>query len=185
MKDYSKRTWFGDYIRQTDDNEFILYNFIKDFIFHQGFRYMYYFRKAQKHHGFLKYYYEYRLFRIGRKYGIEIKPSTKIGLGLRMIHPYNITITPYATLGKNINIMKGATIGISSGKKSGAPVIGDSVYIGLNSTIIGGGTIGEDVMIAPNAFVNVDVPPHSVVIGNPCKIIHKDNATKDYIYYKI
>lgn len=55
-----------------------------------------------------------------------------------MIHPYNITITPYATLGKNINIMKGATIGISSGKKSGAPVIGDSVYIGLNSTIIWG-----------------------------------------------
>lgn len=46
MKDYSKRTWFGDYIRQTDDNEFILYHFIKDFIFHQGFRYMYYFRKA-------------------------------------------------------------------------------------------------------------------------------------------
>ena len=41
--------------------------------------------------------------------------------------------------------------------------------------------IGEDVMIAPLAFVNFDVPPHSIVIGNPGKIIHKENATEEYI----
>lgn len=138
-RDYSKRTWFGDYIRQTDDKDFVFVHFIKDLIFHQGFRYMYYFRMAQECRGILKLYYEYKLFKFGRKYGIEIKSATKIGNGFKMVHPYNITITPHASLGKNINIMKGATIGISSGKKSGAPIIGDSVYIGLNSTIIGGG----------------------------------------------
>ena len=41
--------------------------------------------------------------------------------------------------------------------------------------------IGNDVMIAPNAFVNIDVPDHSVVVGNPCMIHHKDNATKGYL----
>ena len=31
-----------------------------------------------------------------------------------------------------------------------------------------------------NAFVNFDVPSHSLVIGNPGVIHHKDGATKDY-----
>lgn len=59
------------------------------------------------------------------------------------------------------------------------------MYIGINSTIVGGIEIGDDVMIAPNTFVNQDVPGHSIVIGNPCKIIHKDDATKDYIAYRV
>ena len=36
-------------------------------------------------------------------------------------------------------------------------------------------------MIAPNSFVNVDVPSHSVVFGNPCIIKHRDWATEGYI----
>ena len=41
--------------------------------------------------------------------------------------------------------------------------------------------IGDDVVIAPNAFVNIDVPDHSVVMGNPCIIHHKENATEGYL----
>lgn len=36
-----------------------------------------------------------------------------------------------------------------------------------------------------NTFVNQDVPSHSIVIGNPCKIIPKENAADTYLYYKI
>lgn len=36
-------------------------------------------------------------------------------------------------------------------------------------------------MIAPNTFVNCDIPSHSVVIGNLCKVFSKDNATKQYV----
>lgn len=78
--------------------------------------------------------------------------------------------------------MKGATIGLSGGKRKGAPKIGNRVYVGINSTIIGGVVVGDDVMIAPNAFINQDIPSHSVVIGNPCIVIHKDNATEQYIW---
>lgn len=45
--------------------------------------------------------------------------------------------------------------------------------------------IGDDVMIAPNTFVNSDIPSHSIVIGNPCKVISRENATKEYIFYKV
>ncbi len=178
--------WYNDYIRTTDDTAFVFRHFIRDFMFQHRLRYMVYFRIAQStRFKPFRLFCEFKLYRLCRKHGIEIKTSTKIGDGFLMCHPYNITISPYAVIGKNVNIMKGATVGISGGKKPGAPVIGDCVYIGLNSTVIGGITIGDDVMIAPNTFVNEDVPSHSIVLGNPCKIIPKENATSEYIYYRV
>lgn len=49
-----------------------------------------------------------------------------------------------------------------------------------------GVSIGDDVLIAPGAFVNFDVPSNSIVIGNPGKIIPSDaSPTKKYIVYSI
>jgi serine O-acetyltransferase len=67
------------------------------------------------------------------------------------------------------------------GSRRGRPIIGNNVWIGANATIVGKVTIGDDVLIAPNTFVNCNIPSHSVVFGNPCIIKHKDNARKDYI----
>lgn len=63
----------------------------------------------------------------------------------------------------------------------GSPTIGNRVFVGINATIVGNIKIGDDVLIAPNTFVNFDVPSHSVVIGNPGVIHHKENATVGYI----
>lgn len=182
----SRWVWYDDYIRTTDDTSLIWGHFIKDFMFQHRLRYMVYFRLSQNSKKRLvKLFCEYKLFRLCRKYGIEVKTSTQIGAGFVMLHPYNITISPFATIGRNVNILKGATIGLSGGKNPGAPTIGDEVYVGLNSTVLGGVKIGDDVMIAPNTFVNCDIPSHSIVIGNPCKIIPRENATKEYIFYKV
>lgn len=67
------------------------------------------------------------------------------------------------------------------GSRKEYPVIGDRVWIGINSAVVGKITIDDDVMIAPNSFVNVDVPSHSVVFGNPCIIKHRDWATEGYV----
>ena len=97
-------------------------------------------------------------------------------------HAYCITINPKAILGKNINLHKGVTIGQENrGKRKGTPVIGDNVWIGVNATVVGAIKIGNDVLIAPNTYVNCDVPDHSIVFGNPCIIKHRDNATEEYI----
>ena len=115
-------------------------------------------------------------------YHVEIPYEVTIGKGLYIGHPYGITINPRAIIGENCNIHKGVTIGQENrGKRKGTPVIGNRVWIGVNSTIVGGVKIGDDVLIAPNSFVNVDVPDHSVVFGNPCIIKHKNNATEGYI----
>ena len=122
-------------------------------------------------------------FLLSRKTGIEIPPSTQIGPGFRMVHARDITINGGAIVGENVNMYKGSTIGNSGGKHRGVPIIGDHVQIGINSTVIGGIKVGDDVLIAPNTLVNFDVPSHSIVIGNPAKVIHKENATKEYVYF--
>lgn len=115
------------------------------------------------------------------KYGLEIF-SKNIGEGLFICHPIAINVNPKVVIGKNCNIHKGVTIGMENrGARKGAPVLGNDVWIGVNSTVVGKINIGNDVLIAPNTYVNCDVPSHSIVLGNPCKIIHKENATEKYI----
>ena len=123
------------------------------------------------------------LFRIwANRRGLELGAVNQIGRGLYLGHAFNITINPRAKIGSNCNIHKGVVIGQENrGKRKGAPTIGDSVWIGINAAIVGNITIGDDVLIAPNSFVNCDVPSHSIVYGNPCQIMNSENATQGYI----
>lgn len=123
------------------------------------------------------------LFRIhSNRRGLEISSRQEIGSGLYIGHAYNITINPKVKIGKNCNLHKGIVIGQTNrGKCKGTPIIGDNVWIGINAAVVGGITIGDDVLIAPNSYVNCDVPSHSVVVGNPCVIKHRDNATEGYV----
>lgn len=123
------------------------------------------------------------LFRFwANRRGLEIAANQQIGGGIYIGHAYNITINCRAKIGRNCNIHKGIVIGQANrGSRKGCPTIGDRVWIGINSAIVGKITIGDDVMIAPNSFVNVDVPSHSVVFGNPCVIKHRNWATEGYV----
>jgi acetyltransferase-like isoleucine patch superfamily enzyme len=49
--------------------------------------------------------------------------------------------------------------------------IGRRVWIGANVTILPGVTIGEYSMIGAGAVVNKDIPPHSVAVGVPARVI--------------
>ena len=114
--------------------------------------------------------------------GLEFTTIEQIGEGLYIGHPYNITINQNAKIGSNCNIHKGVVIGqVNRGARKGCPTIGDRVWIGINSAIVGKVSIGDDVLIAPNSFVNVDVPSHSIVFGNPCVIKHRVGATEGYV----
>lgn len=126
----------------------------------------------------------YRVFfrLIASSRGLEISPMTQIGGGVYLGHAYNITINPKAIVGSNCNLHKGIVIGQQNrGKLKGTPTIGNNVWIGINAAIVGKITIGDDVLIARNSFVNCDIPSHSVVFGNPCIIKHRDYATEGYI----
>lgn len=151
-----------------------------------GFRYTYLLRKvAQSKKGSLK-----RILlsmlkrRYAYKYGFQIPAGTEIGEGLYIGHYGTIVINEKAKIGKNCNITHGLTIGQTNrGKLKGCPTIGDNVWIGTGVVIVGKISIGSNVLIAPNAFVNMDVPDNSLVIGNPAKVVPKENPCQDYINY--
>lgn len=142
-------------------------------------RYLFFLRRATRNGNFVS-----RLVvkSMSRRYGLEISRKTAIGGGLYLGHAYGITINPEAKLGENCNLHKGVTIGRENrGDRVGAPTLGNRVWVGVNATIVGNISIGSDVLIAPNSYVNHDIPSHSIVFGNPCIVKPRGNATEGYI----
>ena len=141
------------------------------------------YRKCQAARGtvWFDYYYK-KLIKIGEKTGVGLYDNLNIGKGLIIGHVGRIVINAKANFSSNLFLTHGVTIGRDiRGKRKGVPTFGKNVVIRCNSTVVGNITIGDDVLIAPNTFVNFDVPSHSVVIGNPAIIHHRDNATEGHI----
>jgi virginiamycin A acetyltransferase len=55
----------------------------------------------------------------------------------------------------------------------GNTIVGNDVWIGYDATIMPGVTIGDGSIIAAKAVVTKDVPPYSIVGGNPAQLIRK------------
>lgn len=146
-------------------------------------KYIFYFRKAKaSENPIMKRYYQLRLKHLKKVSHIQIPVETQIGEGFYIGHHGPVIINPKAVLGKNINVAVGVTIGQTNrGDLKGCPCISDNCWIGTNAVVVGNIKIGSDVLIAPGAFVNFDVPDHSIVIGNPGRIIHREGATDGYI----
>ncbi len=57
--------------------------------------------------------------------------------------------------------------------------IGNNCWLASNVTVIGGVTIGDGCVIGAGSVVTRDIPPNSLAVGNPCKVIRqiteKDN----------
>lgn len=53
----------------------------------------------------------------------------------------------------------------------GGIIIEDDVWIGANCVVLDGVTIGMGSVIGGGSIVTKDIPPYSVAVGNPCKVI--------------
>ena len=181
------KSWVEDLYRYEGDKCLSVLTQIRYVLFTPGFQYVYFFRHVQNASNILsKGWWSVLLKLCSFKFGFQIPALTQIGRGFRIVHFGNVVINPAAVIGNNFNIAEGTLIGNSQGKHSGAPVIGDNVCMQANSMVVGGVKIGNDVLIAPGAFVNFDVPDNSIVIGNPGQIIARDSSpTEKYIVYKL
>lgn len=177
--------FYDDWYRMTGKEwrSIKLHTKLLSFLNSHALRYLYAYRKVQHSADPL------RLFRLTllmgkHKYGLEID-SPNIGKGLYLGHPYNITVCEYAVIGSNCNLNKGVSIQPQSFlKPEEAPVIGDQVWVGINAVIRGKISVGDNVLIAPNTYIDQDIPSNSIVIGNPCTILtdHPDAVT-GYIHH--
>lgn len=160
-------------------------SYFRTFLMDRTFRRIVYYRKYQTSGGLLKKLVKMLNHFLARKMTLDLPLNIRLGKGILFIHPYDIALNSESVIGDNCTILKGATVGNSKTGKVGAPIIGKNVYIGPNASIVGHVTVGDNVLIAANAFVNFDVPDNSVVIGNPGVIHHKENASASYIVNSI
>lgn len=100
---------------------------------------------------------------------IWIPPQVTIGDAFHIIHAEgSLSIHPDVVIGDRLGVMHNVTIGTNMGE--GVPTIGDDVFIGVNSTVLGPIQIGDRVRIAANTAVTSDVPADSIVVGSPARI---------------
>ncbi len=52
-------------------------------------------------------------------------------------------------------------------------VVGNNVWIGANVVVVPGVTIGDNCVIGAGSVVTKDIPPHSLAVGNPCRVIRE------------
>jgi serine acetyltransferase len=109
-----------------------------------------------------------RLYRkYSEKTGIEFFPST-LGGGVIFPHWGRIILNA-EIIGDNLYVFHNVTIG--NDYISGKPRIGNNVFIGTSSVILGDISIGDNVVIGACSFVNTDIPSNSLAVGNPAKVI--------------
>lgn len=92
-------------------------------------------------------------------------------------HPTGIVISKQARIGRNVTIYQNVTIGTNIGLGK-YPKIGDDVVVYSGAAIIGDVNIGENSVIGANSVVIDDVPPQSVVVGAPARVIRTINEDK-------
>ncbi|SHG57557.1 Serine acetyltransferase [Chryseolinea serpens] len=152
---------------------------LRTFLFHPGCRFMVMHRLCNRFPALHPVGLLARLWhkRLKVKFGFQIPYTTSIQPGFFLGHFGGIVINKQAKIGRNCNVAQGVTIGqVNRGEKVGCPTVGDRVWIGANAVVVGGVTIGNDVLIAPLTYINFDVPDHAVVIGNPAKIVSQSGS---------
>ncbi|KAH0456408.1 hypothetical protein IEQ34_014315 [Dendrobium chrysotoxum] len=105
--------------------------------------------------------------RINEVWAVDIHPAAKIGEGVLLDHGTGLVIGETAVVANN-----GVTLG-GTGKQTGSrhPKVGQGAHIGAGAIILGNITVGEGAMVAAGSLVLKDVPPFSMVEGNPAKLV--------------
>ena len=105
--------------------------------------------------------------------GIELPCETKVGKGFKIEHFGGIIISGYAEFGDHCRIRQNVTVGLRHVEQPCAPQVGNHVDIGAGAQLLGDITIGDSSTIGANAVVHQDVPPHSIAVGIPARVLPK------------
>lgn len=112
-----------------------------------------------------------------RSRGYDIHPSCEMErrLNLDRLNPRGIHIGAHTIVTSGVTILSHKLIPLKSqGRYVGENVetrIGSFCVIGIGATVMGGVTIGDEVVVGAGAVVTRDVPSNCIVAGNPARII--------------
>jgi len=104
--------------------------------------------------------------------GIEIHPGAVIGNEFFIDHGGGVVIGETSIIGNNVTIYQGVVLGgVLMDPVKRHPTLGNNIVVGTGAKLLGPIIIGDNVRIGANSVVVIDVPPNSIVVGVPGKII--------------
>jgi serine O-acetyltransferase len=144
--------------------------FIKSLLFNKGFKFIFWIRLSKAMNGmfFLRWLPRLMHYYYKRVYCSDIGFRHELGAGLCFYHVFSSAFADGVTIGENVTLTHGITLGHVNGH---SPRINNNVYIGPGACVLGGITIGNNVVIGANAVVTKDIPDNAIVVGNPGTII--------------
>ncbi len=111
--------------------------------------------------------------------GIQFPPPTKcnvfIGAGVRFdtLCPENITIGNHTLITAGTTVLTHYYDPHAHAFRTGRVVIGDRVFIGVNTIVCNAVTIGDGAVVGAGSVVTKDIPSGEVWAGNPARFIRK------------
>ncbi|WP_281251628.1 acyltransferase [Erythrobacter donghaensis] len=121
---------------------------------------------------------QFKIFIWKRVWGMDIHPTARISLSAKLdrTYPEGMHIGAYSTIAFGVTILSHDTCRLIKVDTR----IGANCFIGAHSIILPGVTIGDQSIVAAGSVVNRDVPPNSIVAGNPAKVIRSGIETNRY-----
>ncbi|HZC07333.1 MAG TPA: serine O-acetyltransferase EpsC [Ktedonobacterales bacterium] len=118
--------------------------------------------------------------------GIEIHPGARIGKRFFIDHGAGVVIGETAEIGDNVMLYHQVTLGATGwwkhrgdGRVKRHPTIEDNVTIGVGASILGPVTVGHDSKIGAMALVLENIPPHSLVVSQPARLLTQKGGQAD------
>lgn len=117
--------------------------------------------------------------------GIEIHPGARIGRRFFIDHGAGVVIGETTEIGDNVMLYHQVTLGATGwwkhrdGRVKRHPTIGDNVTIGVGASILGPVTVGHDSKIGAMALVLENIPPHSLVVSQPARLLTPEGGRAD------
>jgi serine O-acetyltransferase len=111
--------------------------------------------------------------------GITLPYTVKLGRRVRIWH-HGGMILHAERIGDDVHIRQNTTFGIArKDRLHELPTIEDRVDIGCGAVILGAVTVGAGSVIGANAVVVKDVPPNSVAVGVPARVVRTNTERQD------
>ncbi|MGY6634646.1 MAG: AMP-binding protein [Alkalilacustris sp.] len=107
-------------------------------------------------------------------FGMKLDYTVQVGRRVKLEH-FGGMILGARSIGNDVILRQNTTLGIRSTDDLHAkPVIGDFVDVGAGAVIVGDITVGENSIVGANSVVYTNVPPGSVVVGVPGRVIGRN-----------
>jgi serine O-acetyltransferase len=105
--------------------------------------------------------------------GIDLPYTTIVGRRVKLEH-FGGMILVARSIGDDVIIRQNTTFGVRNTRElNGKPIIGNRVDIGAGAVLLGHIRIGDGSVIGANAVVLDDVPPGSLAVGVPARILDR------------